>query len=76
MAEVANKEANKKPRTSIPQFFREVGQERRKVTWPTRNETVATSIMVFIMVALASVFFFLADLGINQVIQMLINLGG
>jgi preprotein translocase subunit SecE len=33
----------------------------QKVTWPTRKETTITTIMVFVMVAIASVFFLLAD---------------
>ena len=33
-----------------------------KVVWPTRREVVLTTIMVFIMAALTSVFFFLVDL--------------
>ena len=54
-------DAPKKPRTSIPQFISQVNAERRKIVWPSRKETWITSVMVFIMVALASVFFFLVD---------------
>ncbi len=42
-------------------FLREVRSEAARVTWPTRSETVVTTVMVFIMVFLAAVFFFLAD---------------
>ncbi len=42
-------------------FFRQVRAEMARVTWPTRNETIVTTIMVFIMVALAALFFLLAD---------------
>ena len=42
-------------------FFRQVNQERKKVTWPTRKETTITTIMVFIMVVVASVFFLAVD---------------
>jgi len=44
------------------QFLQQVRSEVSKVTWPTRNETLVTTIMVFIMVALASVFFLLVDI--------------
>jgi preprotein translocase subunit SecE len=54
-------EGPKKPRTSIPQFINQVNAERRKVVWPSRKETWITSVMVFIMVALAAAFFFLVD---------------
>ena len=49
-------------------FLQEVRSETAKVTWPTRRETVITTIMVFIMVAVSSVFFFVAD----QIISVLI----
>ena len=42
-------------------FIREVRAEARKITWTTRKETWITSVMVFIMVVLASLFFTFAD---------------
>ena len=42
-------------------FIQEVRAETQKVTWPTRRETAITTIMVFIMVLIASVFFLAAD---------------
>jgi preprotein translocase subunit SecE len=42
-------------------FLQEVRAEGQKVTWPTRKETTVTTIMVFVMVVLASIFFLLAD---------------
>jgi preprotein translocase SecE subunit len=51
-------------------FLQEVRSETNKVTWPTRRETTITTIMVFVMVALASIFFFAAD----QIIRYLVTL--
>jgi preprotein translocase subunit SecE len=51
-------------------FLQEVRSETAKVTWPTRRETTITTIMVFVMVALASIFFFAAD----QIIRYLVTL--
>jgi preprotein translocase subunit SecE len=42
-------------------FLQEVRAEAQKVTWPTRKETTVTTIMVFVMVAIASIFFLVAD---------------
>ena len=42
-------------------FLQEVRAEGQKVTWPTRKETTITTIMVFVMVVIASVFFLVAD---------------
>jgi preprotein translocase subunit SecE len=50
-------------------FLQEVRAEVAKVTWPTRRETLITTIMVFVMVALASIFFFVAD----QIIRLLVT---
>jgi len=56
--------------TSPFKFLQEVRSETEKVTWPTRRETLITTGMVFVMVAVSSVFFLLAD----QVIRMLVTL--
>lgn len=43
------------------QFFQQVRSEVGKVVWPSRKEVVTTTIMVFIMAALAAVFFSVVD---------------
>jgi preprotein translocase subunit SecE len=48
-------------KVSLFKFLQEVRAEGQKVTWPTRKETTITTIMVFIMVFIASIFFLLAD---------------
>jgi preprotein translocase subunit SecE len=50
-------------------FFQEVRSETQKVTWPTRRETMITTLMVFIMSGLAAIFFLVAD----QVIRIAIT---
>jgi preprotein translocase subunit SecE len=56
------------------QFLQQVRAEVGKVVWPTRREVVLTTIMVFIMAALTSVFFFIVDLiirtGLTQILTM------
>ena len=56
-------------------FFREVRQETSKVTWPSRRETVQTTVMVFIMVALVAVFFMIVDWLLGSVVQAILGLG-
>ena len=56
-------------------FLQEVRQETAKVTWPTRNETVVTSIMVVIMTVIMSIFLLLADWVISAGVQFLLSLG-
>ena len=48
-------------RTNPFEFIQQVRAETAKVTWPTRNETVVTTIMVVVMAVLTAIFFFLAD---------------
>ena len=43
------------------EFLQEVRAEGSKVTWPTRRETIITTIMVFIFVAITSIFFLVID---------------
>ena len=57
-------------RISPGQYVREVRQEISKVTWPTRTETVVTTIAVFIMVTLAAIFFLIID----QILAWLVSL--
>ena len=45
----------------IIDFYKEVKQEALKITWPTKPEVITTTIMVFIFVFLASIFFLLVD---------------
>ena len=47
--------------TNLFKFLQEVRAEGQKVTWPTRKETTVTTMMVFVMVFVASIFFLLAD---------------
>ncbi|MBW8304812.1 MAG: preprotein translocase subunit SecE, partial [Brevundimonas sp.] len=63
------------PRVSIPQFINQVNAERRKIVWPSRKETWITSVMVFIMVALASTFFFLVDTGLAFASRIILAIG-
>jgi preprotein translocase subunit SecE len=55
-------------------FFQEVRQEAGKITWPTRNETLISTVMVLIMVALASTFFLLADQLISWFVQLMLSI--
>ncbi|MBL8659758.1 MAG: preprotein translocase subunit SecE [Rhodospirillales bacterium] len=62
-------------RTNVAQFFREVRQEASKVTWPTRKETALSTMMVFVMVVLAAIFFFVIDQVIAVAIRFLLSVG-
>ena len=57
-------------------FLQEVRAEADKVTWPTRRETLITTIMVFVMVAVTSVFFTVADQVIRIAITYILGVAG
>jgi preprotein translocase subunit SecE len=63
-------------RTNPVEFFRQVRQEVAKVTWPTRKETTITTLMVFAMVVLASIFFLIVDSVLSTAVTSLLGFGG
>ena len=61
--------------TSNPfQFIQQVRSEVSKITWPTRREVLLTTIMVFVMSAIAALIFALVDLLIRSGIQSVLNI--
>ena len=63
-------------KTNPAQFVRQVRQEINRITWATKRETMIASMSVFIMALIASVFFFLVDLLLSNIVQMLLGFGG
>ena len=57
-------------------FLQEVRTEASKVTWPTRRETAVTTAMVFVMVAIAAVFFLIADQLMRFVVTLVLGIAG
>lgn len=57
------------------EFFRQVRSETKKVTWPSRKETMISTIFVFIMVFIASVFLYFSDQLIAYLISKIIGIG-
>jgi preprotein translocase subunit SecE len=57
-------------------FISQVRAEVGRITWPTRREVITTTIMVLIMASLASIVFFLVDLGIKSGLAALLGFVG
>ena len=55
------------------QFFREVRVELKKVTWPSRKETIASTSVVLITVVLVSFFLGIVDLGLSRLIKIFLG---
>ena len=62
-------------KTSPTKFLQEVRAEGQKVTWPTRRETLVTTMMVFIMTGLAAIFFLLSDQIMRLIVKTIIGVG-
>jgi len=62
-------------RTSPLEFVRQVRQEVSKVTWPTRKETIVTTILVFLMVFICATFFLVIDRILAWSISLILGLG-
>ncbi|MBB4001388.1 MAG: preprotein translocase subunit SecE [Aurantimonas endophytica] len=54
-------------------FIQQVRTETAKVTWPTRRETMISTIMVFVMVTFAAAFFFIADQALGYLVGLIMN---
>ena len=57
-------------------FAKDSRMEVRKVVWPTRQETVQTTLMVIVAVILIGIFLWLIDMVLAEAIQMLTGTGG
>jgi len=62
-------------KTGPMEFVRQVRAEMQKVTWPSRQETTISTIAVFIMVTIASLFLFVSDQVIAYVIRFILGFG-
>ncbi len=63
----------REPRTPIRQYVAEIGQELRKTSWPTRQETIRLALIVFVAIVVLTLFVFGADLLFNWLFQHLFN---
>ena len=61
---------------NIVGFGRDARSEVRKVVWPTRQETVQTTLMVIVAVIIIGIFLYLVDLVLIQAVQLLTGQGG
>ena len=63
-------------KVSPGEFVRQVRQETGKVTWPTRKETMVTTVMVLIMTTLLGVFFLGVDQVLGRFVRFLLSFAG
>jgi preprotein translocase subunit SecE len=61
--------------SKVSSFVGEVKTEIKKVIWPSRKETMMTTLFVFIFAIIAGIYFLIVDQIIFKAIQWLIDLG-
>jgi preprotein translocase subunit SecE len=59
----------------ITQFFREVKVELQKVTFPTRQETVGSTVVVLVLTMILGIYLGLSDWVLARIVQMLLQVG-
>lgn len=57
----------------VMQFLREVRVELRKVTWPSRKQTVGSTVVVIVLVMLLSLFLGVVDVGLSGLAKMVLQ---
>ncbi len=55
------------------QFLREVKVELKKVTWPSRKQTIGSTVVVIALVMLISMFLGAVDLGLSSLIRIVLQ---
>lgn len=63
-------------RVSPGEFVRQVRAETAKIVWPTRRETITTTIMVLIMTTILAIFFLGVDAALGSLVKFLLSLAG
>ena len=56
-------------------FLQQVRAEAAKVTWPSRRETMISTIMVLVFAVIAMLFFFTADQIMAYAVELVLGIG-
>ena len=60
---------------NIVEFARETRRETAKVTWPTRRETIMTTVMIVVLALTAGFFFLLVDWVLGTGVTRILGIG-
>ena len=55
-------------------YVQQVRNEVSNIVWPTRKETMTTTVMVLIMSALVALFFFIIDTITSNILDIILKL--
>jgi preprotein translocase subunit SecE len=57
------------------EFIQQVRAEAQRVVWPTRRETLITTIMVLALMVAASLFLLVVDFGLQEIVGLVLGFG-
>jgi preprotein translocase subunit SecE len=57
----------------ITQFLKEVRFELKRVTWPSRKETIAGTMVVLVIVLITAFFLGIVDFGLSELIKLVLS---
>jgi preprotein translocase subunit SecE len=55
------------------QFLREVKVELKKVAWPSRKQTMGSTVVVLVLVFIISAFLGVVDLGLSHLVRLVLH---
>ncbi|OGW43094.1 MAG: preprotein translocase subunit SecE [Nitrospirae bacterium RBG_16_43_11] len=57
---------------NVKEFFLEVKTEIKKVTFPTKDETLGTTAVVLVLVSLATIYLWVIDVALSEIIAKIL----
>ena len=76
-ASVLSRPAPAKPKDNFVsrsvQFLREVKMELKKVTWPSRKQTIGSTAVVLVLVTIIAFFLGAVDIGLSSLVKVVLN---
>ncbi len=54
------------------EYLEEVKGELKKVTWPTRKETLTTGLAVVVLVIIISIYLGVIDFGLSRLVKLIL----
>ena len=55
------------------QFLREVKMELKKVTWPSRKQTIGSTVVVLVLVTIIAFFLGAIDIGLSSLVKVVLQ---
>ena len=57
----------------VKDFFQEVAAEFRRVTWPSRGDVVASTMVVLVVVFVLAMYLGAVDVGLSRLVEVILK---